>query len=183
MIQSNNSSIKRIVLFGCSLDPDEREQSIHRKRRYIISGSKRNEYLDPYDVISQLTGIVGEIMPFLRKIGKIDVETWLRPFPLHSDLPFMTVENFVKFIDSGGCYEYVNRICAFVKETILPDIPFLIGVDHSLTGGVLKALAEEYGQENILVIFIDSHFDGISLPARLELIHYAYRKECLNYSL
>ncbi len=172
MTQSTNSSIKSIALFGCSLDPDEREQSIHRKLRYIISGSKRNEYLDPYDVISKLTDIVGEIRPFLRKIGKVDVETWLRPFPLHSDLSFMKVENFVRFIDSGGCYEYVNRICAFVKETILPDIPFLVGVDHSLTGGVLRSLSEEYGQENILVIFIDSHFDGISLPARLDLIHY-----------
>jgi arginase family enzyme len=163
---------KPVVLFGCSLDPDEREQSIQRKLRYASSGVGRNEYSDPYDVISKLIGLTGCAATFFKGIGKIDVETWLTPFPLPSDLRFMTVENFVKFIDSGGCYEYVTRVHSFTKEAILPNIPFLIGVDHSLTGGVLKALSENYGREKILAIFIDSHFDGISLPVRLDLIQY-----------
>jgi arginase family enzyme len=136
----------------------------------------RNEYSDPYDVISKLIGLTGYRATFLKKIGKIHVETWLTPFPLPSDLPFMTVEKFVKFIDSGGCYEYANRVHSFTKDTILPNIPFLIGVDHSLTGGVLKALSENYGREKILAIFIDSHFDGISLPVRLDLIQYDIEK-------
>ena len=158
---------KPVVLFGCSLDPDEREQSIQRKLRYAASGSERKEYLDPYDVISKLIGLVRNRPPILKKSGKIDVETWLRPFPISADLPYMTVKNFVKFIDGGGCHEYFNRIYTFTKDAILPNIPFLIGVDHSLTGGVLKALAEQYGRENILAVFLDSHFDGISMPVRL----------------
>jgi arginase family enzyme len=78
----------------------------------------------------------------------------------------------VAFIDTNGCQDYAAKVCEFTKTNILPDVPLLIGVDHSMTGGVLKALSEIYGKNNILAVFIDSHFDGISLPIKLGLIHY-----------
>jgi arginase family enzyme len=166
---------RRIALFGCPLDPDEREQYIQRKVRYVLSSKslKRNCYMDPYDVI------FGLITNFAKKSGlifcgkgKVDVETWLTPFPLLSDLPLLNVPNFVAFIDTNGCQDYAAKVCEFTKTNILPDVPLLIGVDHSMTGGVLKALSEIYGKNNILAVFIDSHFDGISLPIKLGLIHY-----------
>lgn len=165
--------MKRIALFGCSLDPDEREQSILRKVKYILSSrpSKGNN-LDPYDAISYLITQFTKNTSIFYSKGKVEVETWLRPFPSFSDLPLLSVPNFVAFIDSNGCLEYANRVAKFVKANILPDIPFLIGVDHSMSGGVLKALSEIYGRDNILAIFVDSHFDGISLPIKLGLIHY-----------
>lgn len=166
--------MKRISLFGCSLDPDEREQSIQRKVEYVLSSrfSKRKGFTDPYDAISYLiTKFTKNRSIFCRK-GKVDVETWLRPFPTLYDLPLLNVPNFVAFIDSNGCLDYANKVYEYVKAKILPDTPFLVGIDHSMSGGVLKALSEIYGRDNILVIFVDSHFDGISLPIKLDLIHY-----------
>ena len=166
--------MNEISLFGCSLDPDEREESIRRKARYISRGDKANLYSSPYDVISKLVDLLGRDF---RKRGAVAVESWLTPFPTKSDLMFMTVPNFVSFIDEGGCYEYAEKVYEFTKRQVLPDIPFFIGVDHSLTGGVLKALSEKYESEELGVIFLDAHFDGISLPMRCEMISYDNEKE------
>ncbi len=161
-----------IELFGCSLDPDEREQSIRRKVAYIQSGINRG--FDPYDQILKLKDILKK--DNLKNEGKVDVETWLTPFPRSSDLPFMTLQNFIAFVDSGGCLDYSTNVYKYVKNKILPNIPLLIGVDHSLTGGVLKSISEEYGREDLLVIFVDSHYDGISMKRRLDLIEYEIEK-------
>lgn len=160
-----------VALYGCSLDPDEREQSIKRKVKFLLSSkaSRESIYSDPYDVISKLIKLLKRGRPILRK-GKVSVETWLTPFTLYFDLPLMSVSNFVAFIDSGGCYEYADKVYKFTE--ILPDIPFLVGVDHSMTEVFLRALSEIYNGNNILAIFIDSHFDAFSLPVRLGLIHY-----------
>ncbi len=176
-----------LSLFGCSLDPDEREMSIKRKIKYICSEKYHHKYVNPYEAISKLIDLL-EINS--KKMGAIDVESWLTPFPDKSDLIFMSVPNFVSFIDSGGCYEYLEKVCEFTKKRVLPNTPFLIGVDHSLTGGVLKALSEKYEKAEIGVIFIDSHFDGISLPISCGVIlhdneekRYPVRIKCDPYLL
>jgi arginase family enzyme len=51
---------------------------------------------------------------------------------------------------------------------ILPDIPIMLGVDHSLTAGVVSALAEKHGREKLGIIVLDQHFDAIPLSIRLE---------------
>jgi arginase family enzyme len=81
------------------------------------------------------------------------------------------VENFVTFIDSDGCLEYANKVKDAVRSS-LPKVPVLVGVDHSLSGGTIKALAEEHGGENIRLIVFDSHFDYIPPSIRCGLIHY-----------
>lgn len=169
----------KIKLFGCSLDPDEREQRIKQKREYALSkesNERENKYLDPYDIVENLIGVLEEIEHIFKKSGKVGVESWLTPFPLKPDFPLLTVSNFVSFIDTNGCYEYAEEVCKFTENNVFDDIPLLVGVDHSLTGGVLKALSKEYGNENILVLFLDSHFDGVSLPKRLDLIHHNMEK-------
>ena len=75
------------------------------------------------------------------------------------------------FIDSNGCLEYANKVKDSVRSS-LPAAPLLVGVDHSLTGGAIEALAEEHGGENIRLIVFDSHFDYIPPSIRCGLIHY-----------
>ncbi len=156
----------KLGVFGCALDSDERESSIKRKIKYI-SENRKSKYSTPYEAMSELLGLLE--LDFEKK-GSVEVETWLNPFPKSSDLVFMTVPNFVSFIDTGGCREYSEKIYQFTKKEVFPQTPFLIGVDHSLTGGVLKALSEKYGKENLGFVVIDSHYDGISLPARCDMI-------------
>lgn len=44
----------------------------------------------------------------------------------------------------------------------------MLGVDHSLTAGVVSALSEKYGRENLGIIVLDQRFDAIPLSVRLE---------------
>ncbi len=171
--------MEKLGFFGCALDPDERELSIKRKIKYI-SENRKSKHSTPYAAMSELVGLLG--LNFEKK-GEIEVETWLKPFPTRSDLVFMTVPNFVSFIDTGGCREYAEKVYQFTKKKIFPDTPFLVGVDHSLTGGVLKALSEKYGRENLGLVVIDSHFDGISLPVRCDMILYADEKSDSSTSI
>ena len=39
-----------------------------------------------------------------------------------------------------------------LKDKVLPDVPLMIGVDHSGTGGCIEALAEKYGKGNLSVV-------------------------------
>jgi len=81
------------------------------------------------------------------------------------------VGNFVSFIDSNGCLEYADQIKKLVKAG-LPAIPVIFGVDHSLTGGAIRAAAEEHGGENLRLVVFDSHFDFILPSIRCGLIQY-----------
>jgi arginase family enzyme len=78
----------------------------------------------------------------------------------------------VAFIDSDGCREYAEKVESFLRETILPGIPIMLGVDHSLTGGCVKALTREYDSVNLALIILDSHFDAIIPSVRCGLIQY-----------
>ncbi len=167
------SELTSLCLFGCALDSDEREVSIKRKIEYAINTKENSNlklYYDPYDALTRMIEFI-DIKDLHLPKGKVEVESWLTPFPYYSDLAQLSVQCFVDFIDSNGCLEYANKIYNFTRE-ILPNIPFLIGVDHSLSGGVLKALSEERGVENVSAIFLDSHFDGIPSSVRCEMIHY-----------
>lgn len=159
-------------MFGCALDPDERDESVKRKIDYAAF-SKENpvkRYLDPYDALSRVIRLIDSRNLFSIE-GKIDVESWLTPFPLYSDLQRLSVQSFVSFIDSGGCREYADKVYSFTRD-MQPDLPFLVGIDHSTSGGVLRAISEECGEENVTAIFLDSHFDAIPSPVRCEMIHY-----------
>jgi len=48
----------------------------------------------------------------------------------------------------------------------------MIGVDHSLTGGVLNALSNEFGSEDLLILIFDAHFDGIPANIALNIAKY-----------
>ena len=157
--------MKNIKVFSLNLDPDEREESIDNK--LSNAGLDIN---DPYEIVSGKLKDSNEIK--FTKAGKVQVEPWLIPNPKKEDLFMVGVDNLVAFIDADGCREYASKVKEFVKEKVLPDIPLMIGVDHSGTGGCIEALSEKYGKANLSVVILDSHFDGIIPTQRLKLIQH-----------
>lgn len=146
------------------LDPDERESVIMKKLEGMQNDYAQVRFRDPLD------GFL-DALKLQLPIKRIDVERWLTPTPPSGMRFMMAVENYVSFIDSNGCREYADA----VKETIAAEqgnVPLLLGVDHSLTGGAVDALAEKYKGENIRLIIFDSHFDFITPTIRCGLIQY-----------
>lgn len=159
---------KKIVFFGCPLDCDEKHDAIQDKLygTWNPDGSD-----DPLDNIMRF--ISHEVPQHLyRVLDSISVPSWLRPKPHSKDLPQVNTEAFISFIDSDGCKSVADKVQALVSGQILPDIPCMIGVDHSLTGGIYKALADYYGRDNLTLIVLDSHTDAIPMSVLADAIQY-----------
>ncbi len=163
----NSGTEKQVVFFGCQLDPDERAESIQEKR--AIASGGRLPLTDPFQVV----------MAFIREemadrnwedLGALPVPEWLTPAP--GDLSRIRVEEFVSFLDDDGCRRAAGDVERFVSERILPRIPCMIGVDHSLTAGAVKAVSDHYGKENLSLIVLDSHTDAVPMSALADAIQY-----------
>jgi arginase family enzyme len=159
---------RKIVFFGCPLDGDERHESIQEKLalREIQGGLD-----DPYEGIMEIIRQEVNSDLWLEK-GSIDIPSWLRPIPSLADREKINTETFVDFIDNGGFEAYAQQVGDFIATNIFPDIPCLIAVDHSLTGGAFKKLTELYGTEKFSLIVLDSHTDAIPMSTMAEMIQY-----------
>lgn len=157
----------KVHFLGCPLDCDERQDSIQEK----LIACNGNIIDDPYvQVTNRLEKDLQRIPHTL--VGSIDVPDWLRPIPKSTDPAQITSENFVQFIDGNHSLEYVDKVYRQVMEKILPGIPCLIGVDHSLSGGVIKGMADHYGREELTVIILDSHCDVTPMSNLAGAIYY-----------
>lgn len=165
----NTHSEKKIIFFSCPLDCDEKADSIQEK--LTLGPSVSDESDDPADPILD---IIREEVPqeLWSHIGSVPVPSWLRPKPSGHDMGRVVVDEFVTFIDQDGCKTAASQAGELVKTRILPDIPCMIAVDHSLTGGVFTALAKVYGKEDISLIVLDSHTDAIPMSALAGAIQY-----------
>ncbi len=159
---------RKVVFFGCPLDGDERHESIQEKLA-LIGNPKGPD--DPYEGVMEI--LRKEIDPkFFSERGSIDIPSWLRPIPSSQDKEKINTESFVSFIDEGGFEVYSQRVGDFVAQHIFPDLPCMIAVDHSLTGGVFKKLTQLYAPEEISLIVLDSHTDGIPISILSKIIQY-----------
>jgi len=163
-----STSDKKIKFFGCPMDCDEKHDSIQEKfhKTWIVQG-----YDDPFD------GVMEYLDSDLPKdtwdnLGSLPVPAWLGPKPNSKEQPNINTEHFISFIDSNGCKKFADKTDQFVTEQILPHIPCLIGIDHSLTGGVYSALARYYDKKNLSLIIIDSHTDAIPMSVLAGAIQY-----------
>jgi len=160
--------MKKIIFFGCPLDADERHESIQEKLALI--GAHRT-IEDPYEGIMEI--VRHEIDPELwSEIGSMELPSWLRPIPFLVDETRITTEAFVDFIDQGGYETYAHRAGDFIAENIFPNIPCMLAVDHSLTGGAFKKLTELYEPETISLIILDSHTDALPMSILSGTIQY-----------
>ena len=150
------------------MDCDEKFDSIQEKLNLIQA---QDSFEDP--LMGVMEHFRSDISPDLwENLGSLPVQSWLGPKPPSTDRSKINTENFISFIDGNGCKKIAEDVDQFVTERILPDIPCLIGIDHSLTGGVYSALSRHYGKENLSLIIIDSHTDAIPMPALAGAIQY-----------
>ena len=119
---------------------------------------------DPYDLLAD--SITRH--PGFAAAGKLPVPSWLGPRPSPDDYARVNNDSYQLFYNAQGFLKLTNQVSEFVSERIFPDNPLMLGVDHSTSGGVIKALAQRYGADQISVIVIDRHFDGIPLSHRVE---------------
>lgn len=159
---------RKIIFFGCPLDGDERHESIQEK--LALKGVK-GILDDPYEGIMEI--IRQEIDPERwSEKGSLDLPSWLRPIPSLADEEKITTEVFVDFMDNGGFETYAQQVGDFIAAHIFPDIPCILAVDHSLTGGAFKKLVELYEPEIISLVVLDSHTDAIPMSAMAGMIQY-----------
>jgi arginase family enzyme len=157
-------------LFGVALDPADDPWSLELKKAWMAADTASLDWLaacrDPYDAVT------GSLAAMLREhriepAGKVPVPTWLSPKPDKSDFAYVTAESMEAFFDSGDLLEITSRVQSFVKDKIFPEIPVMLGIDHSATAGVVAALSEKHGAEKLVVLVLDQHFDALPLSVRL----------------
>jgi arginase family enzyme len=153
-------------VFGVALDVADDPWSLQLKRAWLEASSKSHnwQYFDPYDALTQ--NLINNRQFSLG--GKFPVPSWLRPRPEPSDRALITAHNMQDFIAGGGLLKEKEKLHDFVAGSIFPQMPVMIGIDHSSTGGVISALAEKYGPEKLSIIVLDQHFDAIPLSLRIE---------------
>lgn len=156
---------RKVIFFGCPLDSDESNESIQEK---LSINKSRDEDDDPYTFIMEI--IRQEVDQELwEERGSIDVPGWLRPIP--SNKENIIVDNFVAFIDDDGCRTYAEMVGKLTGD-IFPDVPCMLAIDHSLTGGAFRRLAKLYSPEDISLIVLDSHLDAIPISILSGAIQY-----------
>lgn len=157
---------RRLAFLGCPLDSDERQAAVDEKRASLGSGPD-----DPYDAV--LAYLSKELKPdSWHEAGRLEVPSWLRPIPTLGDGSAMAVENFVDFMDQWGCADFADTVKKMAEQIEFPDLPCLIAVDHSVAGGVIRAVSQRYGAEKLTVVVLDSHLDALTTPVLAGAISY-----------
>ncbi|MHB9148872.1 MAG: arginase family protein [Thermoleophilia bacterium] len=167
------ASARRVVFLGSALDADEREESLREKRVAWRSGGFE---CDPYTaVLERLVSRRGAPPAWeagIQELGCVNLPLWLRPLPPASQAPKISSAEFAAFTDAGGCLTAADVVAGLLKEHVLPDLPCLIAVDHSLAGGAITALADRLGPENLTVVVLDAHTDAIPVSVTADAIYY-----------
>jgi len=164
-----------IKYFGASLDALDSEEALVIKKSYVESLSSGNGSIGLRDPYALFQGVMGRRVKDLghQNLGRFFIETWLTPKPEISDVNLINEESYSEFIKNDGFKVFARLLKDFVKAHVFPHIPGMIGVDHSLTGGVLMALSERFGPENLCILVFDAHTDAVPLPLRRGLAQYA----------
>jgi arginase family enzyme len=164
----------RKKLFGVALDPVDDPVSLQLKHAWMAADITKLDWLsacpDPYGAVAEsMDNILKEqgILP----CGRFPVPSWLRPKPNKSDLPLVNAKTMANFFDSGSLRNIINQLQSFITKSIFPEVPIMIGVDHSATAGAVSALADRYGPEMLTAVVLDQHFDAIPLSVRLSGAH------------
>jgi arginase family enzyme len=169
-----------IKIFGSAFDPLDIAERVDIKLAYLnwlkTSGESENNFLDPYDFLEIGLKKKHAAISKVEWIGKFPIDSWLTPKPFISDIRRISQPRFTEFLDKNGCYYYQNKLVDYLTKNVGSSIPVMIGVDHCLTGGVLKYLKKEC--ENFNVLIFDSHSDIIDLETRE-----SYFGSCLKNSV
>lgn len=157
--ESQNQLVEKFAFFGCDLDCDERHEALQEKLSW---GGHPEEVTDPYEEVLSRLRRESDPNLWLEK-GKVEVPNWLRPTPAPSEKDQLTAEGMVRFLDDDGCRDLAARVGVFVQDQVFPHRPALIAVDHSLAGGVYRAVAERCAPAEVALVVLDSHTDAIPM--------------------
>lgn len=153
------------LFIDAPFDPDEREPRIETKKYYALSRYKGIPFKDPFD------GIIQYFPSSRIKKDVLNIEPWLWAAPDPAYLDLLTPLSFISFIDANGCLEYANYLCELIERNN-DKIPIMVGIDHSLTGGSIKAITHRIKNTDVSLIIFDSHFDAVTSDVRCGLIQY-----------
>lgn len=164
-----------IKYFGASLDALDTGEALRIKKSYVESLSSGQGSIGLRDPYALFQSIMGSRVRDLghQNLGRFFIETWLTPKPQISDMDLMNGKSYSEFIRNDGFKVFARLLKEFIEAHVFPHIPGMIGVDHSLTGGVLMALSERLGPENLCTLVFDVHTDAVPLPIRSGLVQYA----------
>lgn len=169
-----------IRIFGAALDPLDVFERVDVKIAYLhyikSHGALDNDFLDPYSYLEDHMSERNFRGDEIEWIGRFPIASWLTPKPSVSDLGYISKERYSEFLDQDGCRDYYNKLIEYLHQNIGSCMPVMIGVDHCLTGAVLKYLKEKYDRFNVLIF--DSHCDLIDLETRR-----SYFGPCLGNSV
>lgn len=82
-------------------------------------------------------------------------------------MALLTQEQARKFLNGNGSFNTACKLRDFILSRILPGLPVMAGIDHSASGGVISALSHVLGPENLTVVVLDHHFDGLPVTVRM----------------
>ena len=177
--------VKRVKVFGAALDAADFPFNVQTKLAYLNRLNHQiipePNILDPYDGFLFYSRVLADEKYI--KMGKFPIDSWLTPKPNIEDFPLINQSMFQKCTNNGTIKDYSDKLENYIKSKILPDIPLMIGSDHSLTGGVLRALSKKYGPINILVVIFDAHFDGIPASLSIEISNFLQEYEGIENQL
>lgn len=151
--------------FGAALDVIDTKDALQIKIAYLNSLSYKmklsSDYSSPYQALSSY--LIKNKNVILG--GEIPIPSCFTPKPKINDLLKVNQNNYTLFLEKNKCKLCADKVKNYVINFIFPYHPFMIGVDHSITGGVISALSQKYQKENITFLIIDAHFDA--LPPRV----------------
>lgn len=151
-------------IFGAALDVLDDDERIALKQAYLNAkheGLIADEPKDPYDILAPLVAGEQHILS-----GKLNIPGHFTPRPELCDRDFVKKKIYTEFIDNGDIIHYIKECGMFVAEKILPHISVMLGVDHAMSAGPIRALSAVHGPENLCCIIFDRHFDAITPQER-----------------
>ncbi len=156
------------MLFEALADPDERTASVRSKHAWIHAER------DPVSLVDAVAAAAADGLAdaVIHHAASSRERAWVSPTPGPERLEMITEAAFARFVDEDGCRRLAEEIEAFVEAGVFPRIPLMVGVDHSLTGGVLRALSRRHGARDLAVVVLDAHTDAIPTAVTSGAVHY-----------
>ena len=152
-------------LFGVTLDASDDPWNLALKHASMWAQTQGRHFPPgPYEAMLEE---LGTRSAYIESAGTVEVASWLGPRPKPSDRPLITVAQMQEFVSRGGLLEVMQEVKKFVTTRILPEVPIMVGIDHSATGGVVSALSEALGADHLTLVVLDHHFDALPPSARM----------------
>ncbi|MDR1245598.1 MAG: arginase family protein [Clostridiales Family XIII bacterium] len=170
---------KVFKIYGCDYDPNPDTYALRRKLSRFISLGGRECIRGPYDIFIKFW----DRLP-MDRLPCVKGDKYPCPGYLSASPGFETEiypETFRDHINSGGCRDYCRRFGEDYNGVFgnRNEIPVLFGVDHALTGGIVRELLKS--EPDMRLVIFDAHFDGFSPKVRNDLVGYYDRDARYEY--